>query len=300
MSAVVTVGNFDGVHRGHRALIDRAVALAAARRVPAIALTFDPHPAAVIRPDAAPGLLQAVTERVAELRTAGLDDVVVRRFDAALAGLTPAAFVAEVLVGELGAVAIVVGENFRFGRGAAGDVAALRGLAAEAGVEVVAVPLVAEDGTPVSSTALRAALAAGDVAAVAAGLGRPFALDGEVVRGDGRGRTLGIPTANVAVDPARALPADGVYACRAEAVDRAGTVVRAPAVVNVGRRPTFDGVGRTVEAHLLDVPDGLDLYGGRLRLALLARIRGEERFPGPEALVARIRADVAEARRLLG
>ncbi len=299
MSAVVTVGTFDGVHRGHRALVDRAVALSAERGVRAAALTFDPHPLALLRPQEAPPLLQAVAERVAALEEAGIDEVVVAPFDAELAALDPAAFVAEFLVGRLGAVGIVVGENFRVGRGAAGDTTLLRELGAAAGVEVVVVPLVAGDGAPVSSTALRSALAAGDVAAVAAGLGRPFALDGPVVRGEGRGRTLGIPTANVAVDPVRALPADGVYACRAEGQDGRGAPVVAPAVVNVGQRPTFDGVGRTVEAHLLDVPAGLDLYGGRLRLAFVARIRPEQRFDGPEALVARIREDVAEARRLL-
>ena len=299
MSAVVTVGTFDGVHRGHRALVDRAVALAAERGVRAVALTFDPHPLVQLRPEAAPPLLQAVEERVAALEAAGIDEVVVARFDADLAALEPAAFVAEFLVGRLGAVGIVVGENFRFGRGAAGDTVLLRELGAAVGVAVAVVPLVAGDGAPVSSTALRAALSAGDVTAVAAGLGRPFALDGPVVRGEGRGRTLGIPTANVAVDPARALPADGVYACRASGRDGRGLPVAAPAVVNVGRRPTFDGVGRTVEAHLLDVPADLDLYGGRLRLAFVARIRPEQRFAGPEALVARIREDVAEARRLL-
>ena len=299
MSAVVTVGNFDGVHRGHLALVARAVAVAQTRGVPAVALTFDPHPAAVLRPDAAPGLLQSVAERVAALRAAGLDDVVVRRFDAALAALTPDEFVADVLVGELGAVAVVVGENFRFGRRAAGDAAGLREMCAAVGVAVEVVPLVGEDGAVVSSSALRAALAAGDVAAVTEGLGRPYALAGEVVRGDGRGRTIGVPTANVAVDPARALPGDGVYACRVTGTDAGGARVAGPAVVNVGRRPTFDGVGRTVEAHLLDGPPDLDLYGGRLRLEPVARIRGEQRFDGPEALVARIREDVAEARRIL-
>lgn len=299
MSAVVTVGNFDGVHRGHLALVARAVALAAARGVPAVALTFDPHPAAVLRPEAAPGLLQTLDDRVAALRAAGVDDVVVRRFDAALAALDPAAFVADVLVGELGAGAVVVGENFRFGRGAAGDVARLRELGAATGLAVEAVPLVGGDGAAVSSSALRAALAAGDVAAVAAGLGRPYALEGEVVRGDGRGRTIGVPTANVAVGADRALPGDGVYACRVTGTDAAGAPVAGPAVVNVGRRPTFDGAGRTVEAHLLDAGPDLDLYGGRLRLEPVARIRGEQRFPGPEALVARIREDVAEARRIL-
>jgi riboflavin kinase/FMN adenylyltransferase len=297
---VVTVGNFDGVHRGHRALIDRALALGAERGIPTVALTFDPHPAAVLRPGTAPGLLQSVAERVAALRAAGLDDVIVRPFDTALAALTPDAFTRDVLVGDLDARAVVVGENFRFGAGARGDVAALRTAGGPLGLEVVAVPLVAEADAVVSSTRLRELLAAGDVAAVAVHLGRPVVLEGEVVRGEGRGRTLGIPTANVAVDPARARPADGVYACHATGTAADGGPVAAPAVVNVGRRPTFDGRGRTVEAHLLDVPAGLDLYGGSLRLALVARIRGEERFPGPEALVARIRQDVAAARAALG
>jgi riboflavin kinase / FMN adenylyltransferase len=289
---VLTIGNFDGVHLGHRALIDRTVALAQTLDAPAVVLTFDPHPAALLRPDRVPAALQSVTERSESLRVAGIDEVVVLAFDAELAALEPEAFITELLVGRLGVRAVVVGENFRFGRGARGDVALLTRLGSELGFAVEAVPLVAGEAAVLSSTAIRAALAEGDVAAVARALGRPFTLTGEVVVGEGRGRTLGIPTANVAVPPGRALPADGVYACEAWT----GAGQRFAAVTNIGRRPTFDGVGRTVEAHLLDAPADLDLYGAPVTLAFRARIRGEERFAGPEALIARIRADIAIAR----
>jgi riboflavin kinase/FMN adenylyltransferase len=301
MSAVVTIGNFDGVHLGHLALVGRAVAEGARLDVPVIALTFDPHPAAVLRPDAVPPALQSVEERVAMLRASGCDRVEVRAFDAALAALTPEQFVSDILIGELGAVAVVVGENFRFGAAAKGDVASLRSFGEAQGFTVEAVGLVESGHGPVSSSAIRALLAAGDLEAVEQALGRHYLVDGEVVRGDGRGRTIGIPTANVAVDPARASPADGVYACWATPEDEVDGLAPAtvPAVVNVGWRPTFDGTSRTVEAHLL-VDDGPDLYGRRLQLAFVARIRGEERFDGPEALVARIGEDIEAARQLLG
>ena len=318
---VVTIGNFDGVHRGHAELIDRAVARARALASPCVALTFDPHPAAVLRPGGAPPALQSVASRAATLRQLGVDEVVVLPFDAALAARSPAEFVAEVIVARLAAREVVVGDNFRFGRSAAGDVALLRELCQPHGIAVDAVPLVGVSdpgGAPVSSTGLRALLAAGDVAAVTAGLGRPFELVGPVTRGEGRGRTIGVPTANVAVAAGLALPADGVYACRArvEPVSAGPESARAesagpagsgdagpgcctgiPAVVNVGWRPTFAGTTRTVEAHLLD--HAADLYGRTLRLAFVARIRGEERFEGPAALVARIQQDIAAARGLL-
>jgi riboflavin kinase / FMN adenylyltransferase len=303
--AVVTIGNFDGVHRGHLQLIERTRTLAAELGARPVALTFDPHPAAVVRPDRVPPMLQPVSGRIAQLRAHGIDEVVVLPFDAALASLDAAAFVDQVLVAQLGAVGIVVGENFRFGRGAAGDVATLAQLGAQRGIVVAPVALVRADDDVLSSSALRARLAEGDVEAVARGLGRPFTLEGEVVHGEARGRTIGFPTANVEVVAGLALPGDGVYACWATPAPGAaphGTPAagRHPSVVNVGRRPTFEGTGRTVEAHLLDVPEGLDLYGQRLSLAFVARIRGEQRFDGPEALVARIREDVNVGRELLG
>lgn len=293
--SVVTIGNFDGVHRGHLALVERARGEADRRGVPLVALTFDPHPATVLRPDAVPPSLQSLDERVATLRSYGCDHVEVVTFDAALAALSAEAFVAGLLVDRLGAEAVIVGENLRFGAGAEGDVALLRGLGARHGFAVEAVGLVDAGDGPVSSSALRALLAAGDLEAVARGLGRPFALTGEVVRGDGRGRTIGVPTANIAVAPGRALPADGVYACWARPEGEG----RAPAVVNVGWRPTFGGTSRTVEAHLL-VGGAPDLYGRSLELAFVARIRGEERFDGVESLVARIAGDIEAARAVLG
>jgi len=313
---VVTIGNFDGVHRGHLQLIARTCELATAHDARAVVLTFDPHPAALLRPDHVPLMLQPLDQRVAQLRAQGIDEVVVLPFDATLAALDAEDFVDQVLVGRLGAVGVVVGENFRFGRGAAGDVGTLVELGAMRGIVVEPVGLVRADDDVLSSTALRARLAEGDVDAVARGLGRPFMLQGEVVHGEARGRTIGFPTANVAVAAGLALPGDGVYACwastGADGADGAdgpdaevgvtATVAAEvhPAVVNVGRRPTFDGTGRTVEAHLLDVPAGLDLYGRRLALAFVGRIRGEQRFDGPEALVARIHEDVVAARGLLG
>jgi riboflavin kinase/FMN adenylyltransferase len=295
VSTVVTIGNFDGVHRGHLALVERATREAARRGVECVALTFDPHPAAVLRPDHVPVALQSLDERVASLRAHGCDRVEVLRFDAELAAMSAEDFVAELLVGRLGAELAVVGENFRFGAAAAGDVTLLRSLGERSGLEVDAVGLVDAGDGPVSSSALRALLAAGDLEAVERGLGRPFSLSGEVVHGDGRGRTIGVPTANVAVPDGRALPADGVYACWATSEGEG----RAPAVVNVGWRPTFDGTSRTVEAHLL-VDGAPDLYGRRLELAFVARIRGEERFDGVEALRARIARDIEAAREVLG
>ena len=294
MSSVVTIGNFDGVHRGHLALIERAVAIGAERGLRVVALTFDPHPAQVLRPDAVPAALQTLEERVAALRSYGCDDVEVVTFDADLAAMSPEDFVGELLVDRLSARAVVVGDNFRFGAGAAGGVEDLETFGLAHDLQVVAVGMVDLGDGPVSSSAVRALLASGDLAVVTRALGRPYALGGEVVRGQGRGRTIGVPTANVAVEPGRALPADGVYACWA--TPEGGAAVAA--VVNVGWRPTFDGTSRTVEAHLL-VDGQPDLYGRRLDLAFVARIRGEERFDGPEALVARIREDAEAARVLL-
>jgi riboflavin kinase/FMN adenylyltransferase len=315
----VTIGNFDGVHRGHLALIDRATRLAAEGALRSVAVTFDPHPAAVLRPEAVPSALQSIDERVALLRAHGMDEVVVIPFDERLAAQRPEHFVTEFLVERLDAAVVVVGENFRFGAGASGDVSMLSMLGAEHGFSVEPVGLVDDEGHPISSSAIRALLATGDLEAVSRALGRSFTLTGTVVRGEGRGRTLGVPTANVAVDPGRALPADGVYACWAwpdgAVIAPPGATVpddpgRVAAVVNVGWRPTFDGTSRTVEAHLLlDGPEdgpqdgpagsGPDLYERRLTLAFQARIRGEERFDGPEALIGRIREDIAVAHGLL-
>ena len=292
--AVVTIGNFDGVHRGHQALVKAARDRAALRHEVCLALTFDPHPAAVLNPQRPPRCLMTVSQKAELLCALGIDVLAVLPFTHALASLTPGDFAAVILSGALGARAVVVGEGFRFGKSRAGDVAKLQGLGRDLGFDVVAVPAVLQDGGRVSSTRVRESLLAGDVTAAAALLGRPYFVEGKVVRGDGRGRTLGIPTANRAVEN-EILPKEGVYA--AEVALSAGELPR-PAVVNLGRRPTFGGGGpTTTEAHLLDFND--DLYDQRLRVSFVARLRDERAFSGPEALRAQIQEDVRAARRVL-
>jgi riboflavin kinase/FMN adenylyltransferase len=306
--SVVTVGMFDGVHQGHRALLDRVAAEAARRGVPAAAVTFDRHPLAVLRPGSEPPLLTTLDRKVELLGQAGMAVVLVLEFTGELSHLSAEGFAAQVLFDGLAARAVVVGENFRFGHKAAGDPALLAELGRPRGIEVVAVPLHAEDGQVVSSTRVRAELAAGDVEAAAASLGRPYAVEGEVVVGDRRGGPLlGIPTANLAPTPGIALPADGVYAGHLtdEAAEESGEPQRGapvdqalarPAAVSVGTNPQF-GTDRRVEAHVLDF-DG-DLYGHRVAVAFAHRLRGQAVFDGPEELAAQMRADVAQARRLL-
>ena len=293
--SVVTVGMFDGVHRGHRALLDRVAAEAAARGLPAGAVTFDRHPLEVLRPDARPPLLTTLDRKVALLGAAGMDFVLVLAFTEELSQVTAEAFAYEVLLDGVGARAIVVGENFRFGHKAAGDPALLAELGRPRGVEVVAVPLHADGGEPVSSTRIRAALAGGDVRAAAALLGRVYAVEGTVVRGDGRGgRELGIPTANLALAGDLALPANGVYAGHLS--EDAGAQL--PAAVSVGVNPQFHASGLRVEAHVLDF-DG-DLLGAQVSVSFEHRLRDEAAFPTVEDLVAQIHDDVRQTRRLLG
>jgi riboflavin kinase / FMN adenylyltransferase len=291
---VVTVGMFDGVHRGHRALLDRVAAEAAARDVPAAAVTFDRHPLAVLRPGGEPPLLTTLDRKVALLGEAGMEIVLVLEFTRELSEVPAEAFATEVLFDALAARAVVVGENFRFGHKAAGDPALLAELARPRGIDVVAVPLRTHHGEVVSSTRVRSELAAGDVAAAAASLGRPYAVEGVVVEGDRRGRPLlGVPTANLQAPPGIALPADGVYAGRLS--DEADGVAR-PAAISVGTNPQF-GTDRRVEAHVLDF-DG-DLYGHRVSVAFAHHLRDQAVFAGSDELAAQIRADIAQARRLL-
>jgi riboflavin kinase/FMN adenylyltransferase len=292
--SVVTVGMFDGVHRGHRALLDRVVAEAAERGVPAAAVTFDRHPLAVLRPGSEPPLLTTLDRKVELLGEAGMEVVLVLEFTRELSEVTAEAFAAEVLFDRLAARAVVVGENFRFGHKAAGDPALLADLGGPRGIEVVAVPLHAEAGQVVSSTRVRAELAAGDVEAAAASLGRHYGVEGEVVVGDRRGGPLlGIPTANLAPTPGIALPADGVYA--GHLTDQNDQVPR-PAAISVGTNPQF-GTERRVEAHVLDF-DG-DLYGHRVAVDFTHHLRDQATFAGVDELAAQIRADVDQARRLL-
>jgi riboflavin kinase / FMN adenylyltransferase len=291
---VVTVGMFDGVHRGHRVLLDRVAAEAAARGLPAGAVTFDRHPLEVLRPGSQPPLLTTLDRKVALLGEAGMDFVLVLAFTQELSMVTAEAFATGVLLDGLHARAVVVGENFRFGHKAAGDAALLAALGRPLGVEVVAVALRADGGEPVSSTRIRTELARGDVGAAARLLGRPYAVDGVVVEGDGRGgRLLGVPTANLAVAPGIAVPANGIYAGH---LTKETEGVRRPAATSVGVNPQFN-TGFRVEAHVLDF-DG-DLYGRRVAVSFEHRLRGEAAFPSVEELIAQMREDIRQARRLL-
>jgi riboflavin kinase / FMN adenylyltransferase len=291
---VATVGMFDGVHRGHRALLDRVAAEAAARGVAAAAVTFDRHPLAVLRPGSEPPLLTTLDTKVALLGQAGMDVVLVLEFTQELSEVGAEAFAGQVLFQGLAARAVVVGENFRFGHKAAGDPALLADLGRPRGIDVVAVPLQTHDGEVVSSTRVRSELAAGDVAAAAASLGRPYAVEGVVVVGDRRGRPLlGVPTANLEVPAGIALPADGVYA--GHLTDDKDSVAR-PAAISVGTNPQF-GTDRRVEAHVLDFD--ADLYGHRVAVDFGHHLRDQATFAGVDELIAQIRADIDQARRLL-
>ncbi|MCM2256188.1 MAG: bifunctional riboflavin kinase/FAD synthetase [Vicinamibacteria bacterium] len=291
--AALAVGNFDGVHRGHQELVRRALAAAAELGLAPAALTFEPHPSRVLAPDRAPAALMTLAQKVEALTRLGLPRVAVLPFDAALAALEAEAFANDLLAGRLRARAVIVGTGFRFGRGRLGDVATLQRLGRAAGFEVRAVDHVADEGMPISSTRVREAVVRGAVDAAARLLGRPLFIDGEVVRGDGRARGLGYPTANI--QPFNELlPGNGVYAVWVR-LPGVGVV---PGVANIGRRPTFGGNEVRLEAHLFDLD--ADLYGEQARVAFVVRLREERRFAGPEALQAQIAADAAEARRVLG
>jgi len=295
--AALTIGNFDGVHLGHGALVDTAIARARARGAKAAVLTFDPHPARFFAPAVAPPLLTSLPRRLELLFALGIDAAVVERFDAAFAHLAPEAFVADVLAASLGVRDVVVGFDFSFGRGRSGDPEALRRLARPLGIEVHVVPRVERDGVACSSSNVRRFVREGRMEAATALLGRPFEIEGEVVRGAGRGKALGIPTANLR-PTAEVLPAAGIYAARARIVDALGGPW--PVALSIGTNPTFTGDGGgpvTVEAHLLDFEG--DLYGRTLRLDVVQRLRDEKRFPGVDALMAQIAQDVAATRRVL-
>ncbi len=298
--SAVTLGFFDGVHRGHQQLVDHAARHGAADSLRTVAATFDRHPTQVLRPGSEPPLLMTLERRVHTLQEVGADLVLVIPFTVELSELSPSGFVDEVLCSALNAQVVVVGENFRFGHLAAGDARALSRIGDDRGFDVDIVELLTCDGEPLSSTQIRRHLAEGDVEWAAAALGRPHVIDGVVVQGEGRGRSIGIPTANVAVAPHTQLPANGVYAGLVELVPEVPgrAVRRIPAVTNVGVRPTFGEEALTVETHLLDFEG--DLYGARLGVEFAHRLRKERRFADPEQLVAQIRADMAKGRDLLG
>ncbi len=291
--AWLTIGSFDGVHRGHQRIIRELVAGAHAEGAPAVVLTFYPHPAEVLRGIREGYYLTTPEEKAALLEPLGVDVLITHPFDEQVARTPARAFLAR-LQAHLRPRQLWVGFNFALGHRREGDVAALERWSAEFGYQLRVFPPVVIDGLVVSSTAIRVALMDGDVRMAAHWLGRPYALSGRVVAGDGRGRRIGVPTANLAVSPRRMLPAAGVYVCRATVGGRTWG-----AVTNVGVRPTFETqpVAPRVETHLLDFEG--DLYGREVRLAFLERLRGERRFPSVEALLAQIRADVEQARALL-
>jgi riboflavin kinase/FMN adenylyltransferase len=288
---VVIIGNFDGVHRGHVELIRIARAAEPGARV--VAVTFWPHPMSVIRPDQTPPLLTSLSRRTELLRAAGVDEVVVVDFTPEVAGWSPAQFVDRTLR-PLGPSRIVVGENFRFGFRASGDVHTLADLGAgEWKVQVV--PLLTDGSQPSSSTLIRHAVAEGDFGRVRELSDQVFRFSGVVV-GDQRGRQMGYPTANVPVEPGMAVPADGVYAGWVTRLDVPSP--RWPAAISVGTNPTFDGVERRVEAYVLDRTD-LELYGVEIAIDFYARMRGQVKYEGMESLVKQMHRDVEEIRELL-
>lgn len=298
---VVTIGVFDGVHRGHRALIRTAVESARRSGRPCTALTFDPNPAEVVGHATPPLRLASMHQRVELISSLGVDNCVILQFDDELAQTSAERFVADVLVGKLAVRRVVVGENFRFGRRARGDVELLELLGRRNGFEVTGnnlVPTTAE-GEPISSSLVRRLVAEGEVAGATRLLARPHRLEGPVVKGDGRGQELGFPTANIQVCARSAVPADGVYAGRLVVDPYGGDLKSYLAAISVGTNPTFDGTDRRVEAFAYNTA-GLDLYGREVAVDFVARLRGQERFDTSQALVEAMAADVANVRELLG
>jgi riboflavin kinase / FMN adenylyltransferase len=296
--SVVTIGVFDGVHRGHQRDVHRAAGLAAELALPVVVVTFDPHPDEVVRPGSHPPFLSTVRRRGELLAGLGVDAVCVLPFTLGFSRLGPDEFVQAVLVDRLHAARVVVGEDFRFGHRAAGDVALLAELGQKYDFAAEGVPLLADAGETISSTGIRDRLAAGDVAGAARDLGRPHRVEGVVVRGHRRGRALGFPTANLETLPHTAIPADGVYAGWLASLDTSGREEqRWPAAISIGTNPTFDGQQRTVEAYALDTDD-LDLYGAHVAVDFAARLRGTVRFDSVPELVAQMHRDVDAARQI--
>ena len=290
---VVALGNFDGVHLGHQAVVRRAVEVGRRRGLRTVAATFDPHPRAVLWPENEPKLLTTPEVRRELLIACGVEEVREIRFDRELSKKSPREFVLEVLAGSLGAEVVVVGENFRFGHKASGDVAVLKRCMQEAGGEAYAVPIANVLGEDISSTRIRELVAEGEVLQAARLLGRPYVLRGEVVEGEKRGRTIGFPTANVLPDERALVPGRGVYAGHA----RVGSE-RYGACTNVGTAPTFDRRDSRVEAYLLDY--GGDLYTKVVDVTFEERLRPEKRFSGIGELRVQIARDVEEARNFIG
>ncbi len=294
---VLTIGVFDGVHRGHQALIREAIELARERDVPTVLMTFDPHPAEVVRPGSHPAMLTTLRRRADLVAELGVDAFLVLPFTPAVSQISAEEFVHDVIVDRLHADAVVVGENFRFGHRGSGSVDLLRQLGPRFGFSAHGVGIVPGSGTApdvaISSTYVRSCVAAGDMRAATAALGRPHRVEGFVVHGEGRGGSeLGYPTANLDAEPYAAIPADGIYAGWFVLGTR-----RSPAAISIGTNPTFSGKVRTVEAFVMD--EGGNFYGRRVGFEFVERLRGNERYDSVEALIAQIDKDVARSRAIL-
>ncbi|MGE5592676.1 MAG: bifunctional riboflavin kinase/FAD synthetase [Betaproteobacteria bacterium] len=290
--SVVALGTFDGVHLGHQEILRRCVVHARRAGARAVVFTFDKHPLQVIRPQLAPAQLTDIEDKLALIEATGVELAVVARFDEAFARATPEEFVREVLLDGLRAAGAVVGFNYTFGWRARGTATVLAELGKKYGFDVEIAEPVSVGSVPVGSTEIRARLARGDVAGARAMLGRPFSVKGAVVPGEGRGRTLGYPTANIRIGPTMAVPARGVYAVLAEV--QGG---RFQAVANVGVRPTFDGRVTGIEVFVMDFAG--DIYGETMRVSFIERLRDEMRFSSPLALASQIADDVKSARKVL-
>ena len=294
--AVVTVGTFDGVHRGHWEVLREIERRARDSGRRAVLVTFHPHPLTIVKPEIAPAPLTTPDEKKEILAESGLDYVVFLRFTPALSRMSPETFVERILVERIGVDELVIGYDHGFGRGRSGDAETLRTLGRRLGFEVDVVAPVPMGDDPVSSTRIRKAVAEGRVREAGQGLGRPYSLRGVVVRGDGRGRQLGFPTANLRLGYGdKLLPAPGVYAVHA--LLKGG---RHAGALHIGPRPTFQGSAPSVELHLLDFEPARELYGEEIRVDFVERLRGIEAFASVDELVAAIRADVARTRRILG
>jgi len=295
--SVITIGVFDGVHRGHQRIVGSAAELARERGLRSVVITFDPHPDEVVRPGTHPPLLSSTKRRIELLEGLGTDAVVVVPFTLELSKVGPDEFVQSVLVDRLHAAHVIVGEDFRFGHKAKGDVALLKELGEKYDFTAEGVPLVA-NGDKISSTSIRERLDAGEVEEAAHALGRPHRVEGVVVRGHQRGRQLGFPTANLETLPHTAIPADGVYAGWLVCDSDRYPGFRWPAAISIGTNPTFEGAGeRTVEAYALDRTD-LDLYGEHMAVDFEARIRDTLKFDSIDALIEEMHRDVDRARRI--
>ena len=303
-SPAIALGNFDGVHQGHRRLLSETVAAAGRLGGDAVVLTFEPHPAEILAPERAPRLITTRERKLELIAEAGISACIVEPFTRELSQLSPDEFLRSILLDVIRVRHVVVGYDFRFGRGRAGDARTLQAFAEEHGFDAQIIEAVQVADEVASSSRIRKLIAAGDVAQVEPLLGRCYDVDGPVVRGEGRGRTIGIPTANIDTrNPL--LPATGVYVVRLRVLDAdpdSGLPDRdtaLPGVANLGHKPTFgDGRERTLEVHALDFD--ADLYGRRVRVEFVDRLRGEQSFSGVEALVQQIRTDIEQARVRLG